>query len=340
MRKKSIFLILLGLLLVFALSGCGEKSQQDVVDGLDAKLKDMTGYKVNAKMTLQTGSEPQVYNVEIWHKSPQFYRVNLKNSQKEHNQMILRNKEGVFVLTPALNKSFKFQSDWPQNSSQAYLYESLVNDIIKDKDATFKATKDHYIFETKTNYQNNNMLPKQEITLTKKDMHPVLVKVMDADNNPLITVEFEKMEFNASFDNDDFDMKKNMTAAQLDNVPTMADSAKKSFSVMYPTYEIPGVDLLEEKEVSTDDGKRVIMTFGGEDKFFTLVQEAATVAPVSGTVTHVEGEPVNLGFTVGALTDHTLKWSHQGVEFMLASEDLTKEEMVAIASSIQGQAVK
>lgn len=326
--------------MVLALSGCGDKSQKDVVNGLDAKLKEMTGYKVNAKMTLQTGTEPQVYHVEIWHKAPDFYRVNLKNSQKEHNQMILRNKEGVFVLTPALNKSFKFQSDWPQNSSQAYLYESLANDIIADKDAMFKATKDQYVFETKTNYQNNKMLPKQEIILTKKDLHPVSVKVMDTDNNPLITVEFEKMKFNASFDNDDFDMEKNMTAAQLDNVPTMAESNNEAFSVMYPTYEIPGVDLLEEKEVSTDDGKRIIMTFGGEDKSFTLIQEKATVSPVSGAATYVEGEPVNLGFTVGALTDHSLTWSYQGVEFMLASKDLTKEEMIGVASSIQGHSGK
>jgi outer membrane lipoprotein-sorting protein len=324
--------------MVLAISGCGEKSQKDVVKDLDAKLQDLTGYKVKAKMTLQTGSDPQVYNVEIWHKSPTFYRVNLKNSQKEHNQMILRNKEGVFVLTPALNKSFKFQSDWPQNSSQAYLYESLVKDISVDKEATFKVTKEHYTFVTKTNYQNNKMLPKQEIILNKKDLTPVSVKVMDADNKPLITVKFERMKVNASFDNEDFDMEKNMTAAQFD-VPTMAATNNKTVAVLYPTYEIPGVSLSEEKEVATDNGKRIIMTFDGE-KTYTLVQENATVFPVNGTAIFVNGEPVDLGFTVGVLTDSSIKWSYQGAEFMIASNDLTKEEMVAIASSIQGQAVK
>ena len=79
--------------------------------------------------------------------------------------MILRNDEGVFVLTPALNKSFRFQSDWPQNSSQAYLFESLVKDIANDPEAKFNVVEDKYVFETKTNYQNNKMLPTQEITL-------------------------------------------------------------------------------------------------------------------------------------------------------------------------------
>lgn len=128
----------------------------------------MKGYKANAKMTLQIGTEPQVYDVQIWHKEPNYYRVNLKNEKKDQSQMILRNDDGVFVLTPALNKSFRFQSEWPQNSSQAYLYESLVKDILEDKESKFSATKDHYVFETKTRYQNNKMLPFQEITLNKK----------------------------------------------------------------------------------------------------------------------------------------------------------------------------
>src|SRR3954466_5890119 len=157
---KRFLLLLTGLMVIFVLAACGSKSQDDVVKELSNKQGDLSSYKVNAKMTLKMGSDSQVYNVEIWHKDPTFYRVNLKNTKKDQSQMILRNDEGVFVLTPALNKSFRFQSDWPQNSSQAYLYESLVQDIVKDEKASFKSTDKYYIFETKTNYQNSTMLPK------------------------------------------------------------------------------------------------------------------------------------------------------------------------------------
>ena len=167
--KKSLTLLLVGLLMVFSLAGCGEKSQEDVMNALEKKMEEMKSYKTNATMVLQTGNEPQEYNIEVAHKKPSYYRVSLNSDKKEQSQMILRNDEGVFVLTPALNKSFKFQSDWPENSSQAYLYESLVNDIITDDEASFSATEDHYVFQTKTNYQNNKTLPKQEIILSKKD---------------------------------------------------------------------------------------------------------------------------------------------------------------------------
>ncbi|MEO2075797.1 MAG: outer membrane lipoprotein carrier protein LolA [Bacillus sp. (in: firmicutes)] len=336
--KKKLVLLMTGLMVIFLLAACGSKSQDDVVKELNGKLGDLSSYKVNAKMTLKMGSDSQVYNVEIWHKDPTFYRVNLKNAEKDQSQMILRNNEGVFVLTPALNKSFRFQSDWPQNSSQAYLYESLIKDIVSDKEAKFTSTKDFYVFETKTRYQNNSMLPTQEIKLNKSDLSPAVVKVMDPDRNALVTVEFSKVKFNASFDKDDFDMKKNMTRAQL-GLPAMAEAGDKSFSVKYPTVELKGTKLIGEKEVAIEDGKRVVLTYDGK-KSYTLVQEKVTAKVASTTPTYVEGDIVDLGLTIGAVTDHSISWSHGGVDYMIASKNLTKDEMIEVAKSVQGDAVK
>ena len=40
-------------------------------------------------------------------------------------------------MTPSLNKSFKFQSDWPYNSSQAYIMSSILKDLEDDDNAVF-----------------------------------------------------------------------------------------------------------------------------------------------------------------------------------------------------------
>ncbi|WP_071397019.1 LolA family protein [Bacillus tuaregi] len=335
--KKKIFMLALALVTVLILSACGTKSQEDVVKDLNKKLEELGGYKAKAKMTLQMGTDPHTYDVEIWHKEPDFYRVDLKNAQKDQNQMILRNEEGVFVLTPALNKSFKFQSDWPQNSSQAYLYESLVKDIMEDKEAKFTATKEHYVFETKTRYQNNKMLPYQEITLNKKNLAPISVKVMDSDHNALVTVKFSEVKFDASFDKNDFNVQKNMTGAQLDKT-VMADLEDQEFSVKYPE-EIPGVHLTGEKEVKIENGKRIVLTYEG-DKSFTLVQEKTMVMPATAGPTTITGELVDLGFTIGAITNNSLTWTDDGVDYMIASNDLTPEEMVEIAQTVQSNTVK
>ncbi len=323
------------------LSACGAKSQEDVVGDLNKKMDDLTSYKTKAKMTLQMGTEPQEYNVEVWHNDPDFYRVELKNSQSDQSQMILRNKEGVFVLTPALNKSFRFQSDWPKNSSQPYLYESLVQDIMEDPEATFKETEEHYVFETKTRYQNNKMLPMQEITLSKEDLSPVTVKVMDTDRNPLVTVEFSDTEFNSKFDPDSFDMQRNMEGAQLDKETTAGVDEEKSqdeFAVMYSNDA--AAKLIEEKMIDTENGQRVVQIYEYQSaestKRFTLIQETAEVMPAGAMVsTPVNGEPVDLGYTVGAMTETGIQWTHNGVEYMLASSELTPEEMISVAGSVQ-----
>lgn len=324
-------------MVIFLLAACGSKSKDDVVKELNGKLNDLSGYKVDAKMTLKMGTDSQVYNVEIWHKDPTFYRVNLKNAEKDQSQMILRNKEGVFVLTPALKKSFKFQSDWPQNSSQAYLYESLIKDIVSDKEAKFSSTKEHYVFETKTRYQNNSMLPIQEIKLNKEDLSPAVVKVMDPDRNALVTVEFSKVKFNASFDDSDFDMQKNMTRADL-NLPVMAESKDMAFTVKYPTADL-GAKLVDEKEVKLENGKRVVLTYEGE-KSFTLVQEKVTVKEASTSPTYVDGDLVDLGVTIGAVSEGSITWTMDGVDYMIASNNLTEEELVEIARTVQGDVEK
>ena len=333
---KKMVMLFAGILLLLALSACGQKSQGDVVNDLNEKLGEMKGYKANAKMTLKMGTEPQVYTVEIWHKNPSFYRVNLKNDEKDQSQMILKNDDGVYVLTPALNKSFKFQSEWPENSSQAYLYESLVKDITEDKSATYKETDKHFVFETKTRYQNNKMLPYQEITLNKKDLSPVSVKVMDPDKTALVLVEFSKVKFDTSFDKDAFDMKKNMTSAQLE-APVMAEVKDEGFAVKYPS-NLNDMNLTEEKKITADGGDRVILTYEGSTSF-TLVQEKAKVVQTSVS-TNVNGEPVDLGFTVGAMTGNTVSWTFEGVDYMLASKDLTQEKMIEIARSVGGDSVK
>ena len=335
--KKKVALLLVGLFTMIVLAACGSKTKEEVVSDLNEKIGKLKGYKAEAQMTLKMGEEKQTYNVEVWNKQHQYYRVELKAAKRDQSQMILRNDTGVYVLTPALNKSFRFQSDWPKNSSQAYLYESLVKDILEDKEAKFKDTKDYYMFETKTRYQNNQILPYQVITFNKKDLTPVSVKVMDTDRNPLVTVKFKNMDLHANFDDSSFDMKKNMTGAQLE-VPVTANSNDKDFSVQYPIVNFEGTKLIEENELATDNGKRVVLTYGGK-KSFTIIEEKANAVAASEPI-DLDGEVADLGFAIGSITDHSLSWTYQGVDYTLASKDLSKQEMIEVASSMQGNPVK
>ncbi|MFC4559900.1 outer membrane lipoprotein carrier protein LolA [Virgibacillus kekensis] len=329
--------VVFGLILI--LGACGEKSQEDVVNKLESKLESMNGYKAKAQMTMNTGQEDQKYNINVWHKKKDFYRVELMNDKDEKGkQIILKNEDGVFVLSPALNKSFKFQKEWPDNGSQPYLYQSLVSDVLKDKEATFKVGEKNYIFQTKTNYQSNNNLPYQEIYFDKKTYTPVMVKVLDKDKNSLIEVSFSDFNMNPSFKDDDFEMEKNMTSSISTDKPVSGDGKVEPFTVVFPL-NLEGSELVAKKEVSLDNGQRVIMTFEGE-KNFTLIEEKQDTLPAMSTPKMVEGEIVNLGHSIGALSDNTVEWTNNGVNFVLASDELTKDELIEVAKSVQGKEVK
>lgn len=326
--------------LVFVLAACGEQSQEDVVKKLGSNVADLTGYKANVEMKMNTGQEEQLFKIDVWHKKEEFYRVALSNNQQDKgSQIILKNKDGVFVLTPELKKSFKFQSDWPDNSSQPYLYQSLVEDVANDEEAEFTSDENHYIFKTKTNYQSNNNLPYQEIYFDKENYTPALVKVLDTDGNAVVEVKFNSFELNPSFNDKDFEIEENMASVTPEDVPTSGDGVIDELEVMVPIQTV-GAELAEQIEVDLENGKRIISTFTGE-KNFTLVQEKRNVVETLQSPVEVEGDIVNLGFgAIGALSENAVEWDYNGSNFYLASDQLTREELVEVAQSVQGHNVK
>ncbi|MBJ6361522.1 DUF4367 domain-containing protein [Paenibacillus sp. GCM10012307] len=194
------------------LAGCGTKDAESVVKDLGKVVSDLESYKGSGTLTLLTGQQPLEYQVEVWYQKPEFYRIALKNKEKDISQIVLRNDDGVFVLTPHLNKSFRFQSDWPKNQGQVYLYQTLVESIRLDNSRQFTTENEAYVFDVMANYQNGS-LARQKIWLNKKDYRPDHVQVSDANGTVVVEVKFNSFEFGSAFEKDAFDMEKNMQAA-------------------------------------------------------------------------------------------------------------------------------
>jgi len=341
MKRKLRWLVVMIAIIALLATGCGPKGVNDVVGDLNKQVETMTGYKMNAKLTLQTGKEPQTYDVEVWHNKPDFYRVALTSKEKDITQIILRNEEGVFVLTPHINKSFRFQSGWPENHAQVYLYESLVKSIIDDEQRAFAEEEGKYVFDVKADYQNRS-LTTQKIVL-QQDFTPIKVEVMDTNKNVLVTVDFSNFEKDAKFDNDSFNKDRNMETSNLNSsIPTMAapnEGSKNSFGVIQPSYMPEGVDFIGVEKVEGQDGPQIVLRYKGEYNY-TLIEER----PKAATVSYPSGDIVDLGETMAVMVEvgdqkKTMTWTHDGVEYLLTG-DLTKEEMIAVAQSTFNQVGK
>ncbi|MEK8131063.1 outer membrane lipoprotein carrier protein LolA [Paenibacillus filicis] len=215
--------VALMLVLSLVLSGCGligKKDAGSVVKDLDGVVSKLSSYHAEGRMTLNTGTEPQEYAVEVCFMADSYYRISLTNAKKDITQIVLRNDDGVFVLTPHLNKSFRFQSDWPENQGQVYLYQSLVQSILIDNERQFTKDENSYVFDVEANYQNGS-LARQKVWLDKKNYAPQHVEVADANNNVMVIVKFDKFEFGTKFEKDQFDMQRNMTGTSMKTLPTV-----------------------------------------------------------------------------------------------------------------------
>ena len=89
-------------------------------------LNDNSKYTLTGQMDIVSNEELYHYDVKVDYMEGDYYKASLTNKDNNHEQIILKNKDGVYVVTPSLNKSFKFQSEWPYNSSQAYILSSLL----------------------------------------------------------------------------------------------------------------------------------------------------------------------------------------------------------------------
>ncbi|WP_379135770.1 outer membrane lipoprotein carrier protein LolA [Paenibacillus sp. sgz500958] len=344
------------------LTGCGKKDSASVVKDLNNvadKLESKQGaYQGAGTMTLYTGEQPQEYKVEVWYKSPSYYRISLSNVQKDITQIVLRNDDGVFVLTPALNKSFRFQSDWPDNQGQVYLYQTLVRGIVSDNNRQFVADKDSYIFEVAANYQSSSLV-RQKIWLDKKSYAPKQVQVSDSEAKVIVDVKFESFKFDAEFAEGSFDMQKNMTTqspsestvAEVDEngnpvvssgdeegagVPVAAELG--DFGIIEPLYVPEGVQLKDSHKMENSQDHAALIRYDGIYQY-TIMESR----PLDRAVSLAPGTLVDLGFTAGLLSGDeqlTLTWMTEGMEYRITSSNLPVAEMMQIAASMEGQTGK
>ena len=336
MKKRIIgaiaLLVVVAIAAVFGLTACGDMSESDVVGKLSSNLEESTGYLASGIMEVESEGQVHTYFVEVAFEQPHYYRVTMRNEATGNEQVILKNDDGVFVLTPALNKQFKFQSEWPLTSSQVYLYQSLLTDILNAETTVFEVLEEGYVFTIGAAYHANGDLIDQVMHFERKSLTPTLVEVRDTEGITRMSMQFNDFEWNPTLSEDAFVAEAIMETALDVMGEGIISVTNVEDELLYPTYMPEGAQLIDKTTISTTDGERVIMTFAGEHEF-TIIQETARVREVFAPEI-VAGEPVMVNGTVGAISENTLTWQRNGVEFFLVSHTLDREQLIAVASSI------
>lgn len=329
---KKILLSLLALFCVICLSGCGKETEKTVLDKLSKKIDKTSGYKMEAEMELINNEDSYKYDVTISYKEKDNYRVSLRNKTSNHEQIILKNDEGVYVLTPTLNKSFKFQSKWPYNNSQSYLIQSVISDMKNDSKLSMKKEDGNYVFTSKVNFKNNPSLTKQKV-IVDKNSNIKRVTVYDDEGKAQIKVVFNSIDMNAKFDDNYFVLEENMEAWDQNSTAEETQTQSKELEeAIYPMYLPEGTYLETEKTIDLDEGSRVILTFAGETPFM-LVEETVSKEDEM-TVIPTNGDLDIFANSIAIIGESTVSFMNDGVEYYLVSSDMTTDELINVAKSI------
>ena len=354
-------LIILSLFLV--LCGCGKGSSESVLDKFVKKLENVDSYSLKGTMSIMSNEDTFTYDVLVGKSKEGYYKVSLINKTNDHEQVILKNKDGVYVVTPDLNKSFKFQSDWPNNGSQSYLLDVLLNDVVNDENV-FVDKKDNVNFiQCRVNYPNNSTLYSEKIYLDK-DYGIKRVEVLDQDGNIKITMDINSVDYKAKFDDTYFDLDNLVTdeneeinkddnkedkleeKEELNNNEVKDENKENETSqdtgyiledIIYPLYVPANTHLNTEDTISTDSGNRAILTFSG-DSPFVLVEEVSQRFDEMEIIP-VNGDPLIMADSIGAISSNSMYWTSNRVDYYLSSTSLDSEELMTIAEGLTGTSI-
>ena len=350
---KKIFLFL-GVICLF-LTGCGKQNEKEVLKEFNSKVNNASSYYLSGNMELVNNEDVYNYDIQVSFKQDDNYKIELTNKINDHKQIILRNSEGVYIVTPSLNKSFKFQSDWPYNNSQVYLLSSLMDDINNDENRTFEVVDNEYVFTATVNYPNNEKLVKQKVYLGDNYL-PRKVEVIDSDGNIQIKMVFDKVDLKTEFNDTYFDLNSVLTVPESttgkegqktneddvnetqepDSNSKTDDKTKETATiedVIYPMYLPVNTYLTKQEKVATEDGgERLILTFTG-DTSFVLVEQTAKYSETPEIIP-TYGSPELIGSSLAVVNDNSANWFLDGIEYYIVSDVMATDELLQVVRSI------
>lgn len=319
--------IILFFSLMLCLVGCSTM-ENNVIDELDKKINNLKSYSMAGTLEIYRNEDKYTYDVDSSYSKDDLYKVTLINKNNNHEQIILKNNEGVYVLTPTLNKSFKFQSEWPYNNSQIYLLQPVVLDLVNDKSSTVLKSDNGYIISSKVNYTTEKDFVSQKVYLdTNYNINKI--EVLDLNNNVRMKLVINNIDYNPKFDDEFFSESKYHKESEVEE-----EAAKKIDDIVYPLYVPTDTYLTNQDIIGTTKGERVILTFSGEEPF-TVIQETLND---TNTVNYVYGDPCLILDTVGTITDSSVSWISNGIEYSIISDTMPVSEIVTVAQSITVEA--
>jgi outer membrane lipoprotein-sorting protein len=310
-------------------AGCGIPTGQSVNQKIQthAQQLDEKNYQSEAMMTVQMDDNNQTYYVKVSYESPEVYKIELGNQDKQIHQIIVHNQNGMFIVSPSLGKVFRFNGNWAQNQGQIYLYDQLLKQI-SSKDVKMTRSGGTYQFTVPVTPASDT-ISSQQVVLNK-DLNPTSVSLLDKDGKAAVSLKYTSFKTGVQFQANAFNPQSMVTDKETAKTTMTGD--EQSFGSI-EAKAMYGAKLTSSKQMSETSA---LLRYTGAHNY--LLQEWR---PTQGASATPDGQLVNM-YGVPAMYSGndqvgSLTWIDNGVEFSLTSNDLNLDQLENVALSTLGQ---
>lgn len=333
--KKYLKLGVLSLLFInlFTLASC--KKEKEVVKDFPKIVSELSSYKLTGKLESMFPSGTKECEVTVYYKKPNMFRVELKNAGNNEPQIMIKNADGIFVLLPTVNKIFKVNSSWPNNSSYPYILQSLSKDIVSDDKLITTRQDDITTLEFNAKMFDNAVVTKQKVTFDNKTGLPKEVLIYDNKDTLLTKFTISNIEVDKSIDSKLFQVNSSMQEARNAYALTPITFDRL---VTYPTYYPEGATMINENITGSGNDKKVIMKYGGESPF-TIIEEYVMGSEELKTE-YLDGVIYTMGGVICIAVNNTIKFYDNGMEYILASTSLDYHTLIQMGESLRTADIK
>lgn len=326
MSVRFLLIIVLTGMVVF-LIGCSKS--RDLVKSFPKRITELDSYILDAKLESMFPTGSKECQVKTYYHKPDLYRVEIESNNVQDKQIIIKNKEGVFVLIPSINKNFKIKSSWPINSSYPYLLQSLSKDIVSDENIVVSKGDKTTTLELKAKIFDN-IDSTQKIIFENETGLPKEVLTYDGNKNLISRLLITNIEINPKLDEKLFKKEETMESIRLEYEGTPITFTRE---ITYPTYYPVGTSLQGEVIRGGTLNKRSVMNFSGELSY-TIIQEYQNATEVVQT-TYSDGDLYIMGGTIGIIGKNIISFYDNGIEYTIASSSVSILEMVKMGESLR-----
>lgn len=319
--KKIYMLVILFLTLGFA--SCDKETKNKDLKDVTEYVSSLDSYKVKAVLSIKRQDKEVNMDVTVDYLKPAYYKVSFVNEAGDE-QIVVKNDSGVYVLTPSLNKEFRFESDWPLNSSHAYILQAIMQDITNDTESSFVIENDIMQAQAKVSKVNSDVV-KMKFYYDLVNNKPVKTVFLNSNNEEKICVSFTEFHANKELKQEIFNNK-----LIMDEKTNVGDENNElTPSILLTVGHIIDGTTLSSQEINSNI---VVLCYTGEKNYTITALPATTYYSTTPILDFNDMEVMKYGLVL--FDDNSARYYYNGLEISIYSDDLDKNELLKVAEEL------